>query len=70
MQYQDDKVKAIFNKFLDTITGIAAEVDKRNQDPRHLARIPVAGGLEYTMLRPTSDTAGVTFRGVPYIISN
>lgn len=66
---QDPGLKAIFDKFHRRMKEIDDIIDERNKDATRLARTPDAGGLPYTLLRPTSELAGVSFRGVPYSIS-
>ena len=66
---QDPGLKAIFARFHRRMKEIDDIIDKRNADSRNLARTLDAGGLPYTLLRPTSEVPGVSFRGVPFSIS-
>ena len=66
---QDPGLKAIFAKFHHRMNKIDGIIDERNADSKNIARTLGAGGLPYTLLRPTSEQPGVSFRGVPYSIS-
>jgi lipoxygenase len=65
----DPGLKDIFDKFCHRMRIIDDIIDQRNAESERLARSPDAGGLPYTLLRPTSESPGVSFRGVPYSIS-
>jgi lipoxygenase/linoleate 9S-lipoxygenase len=61
-------VKALFKSFIDEVSALEKEIEKRNADPTNTSRNPALRGMAYTLLLPSS-APGVTMRGVPYSIS-